>query len=540
MRRKKTNKISLKFIFFLLVILSVIVFYISQPSDNKKINKSKTFEEMLEYSNTNSTSKIKEQEDNRISEDYEKENKVRTSKQIQYIPQKQIEQANYTTANNYDRLLDSLSEYPAKSISSATNIVNKLLVYKGYPQNCLRVVSSDIDQSKSKTEGSYQVANFDFSSGNMYISSKMLYELDTKVLIAIIAHELDHFDKLVKVCKYMGLQQFKQLLEDNKIKNIDVSFWSRASMYANLKDFNGEYYQKALTRFITQNDLELTSSYSDFYRLSENIRNPLEISAYAESDYVYRHFNIPIEEGPMKILIKKFNDVDWGIYNTISQNPLIKEERIAIFDYFFLEAIITRFPDLQSIYNECRLQKNGDLTAFWYAFENNVRSFYQKGEMDKETYNKMLNILTITESKIRQGITDEEIATALKYKINTLFSNLVYPNALKNLEKTTINYLKYIKEKNINDAAQELKCILILINMENEITTTNPESKTSLYYINIPESLTKIYKVADKRQMFINIYNNPAFKSTLEQNQTEQKHLEKLLAQNKLDIRINN
>ena len=118
MRREKANKISLKFIFFLLVIFSVIVFYISQPSDNKKINKSKTFEEMLEYSNTSFTNKIKEKGNNRISEDYKKENKVKTLNQTQYIPQKQIEQANYTTTNNYDRLLDSLSEYPAKSIST--------------------------------------------------------------------------------------------------------------------------------------------------------------------------------------------------------------------------------------------------------------------------------------------------------------------------------------------------------------------------------------------------------------------------------------
>ncbi len=549
MRRKQANKISLKFIFFLLFIFSVIIFYISQPSNSKKLNKVKTFEEMLEYTNNNSSSKIestKRAEQNEISQNYKTEKSVEYPERKQNISTQEIITNNYDnytvqrTSNKYNDLLDSLSEYPVKSITSATNIVNKLLAYKGYPQNCLRVLSKDIDQSRSKTEGSYQVANFDFSSGNMYISEKMLYELDTKVLIAIIAHELDHFDKLVKVCKYMGLQQFRQLLEDNKIKNIDVSFWSRVSTYANTKDFNGEYYKDALTRFITQNDLELTSSYSDFYRLSENMRNPLEISAYAESDYVYEHFNIPIKDGPIKILTKEFNDVDWAIYNIISNNSIIAEERIAIFDYFFSEAILAQNPELQRTYYICQTERKGDLTAFWYSFENSVRSFYQKGTMDKATYNKMLTLLKITESKVKQGITNKEIATALKYKINTLFTNLVYPNALKNLEKTTINYLKYIKENNINDSEQELKCILILINIENKINTMNSANQASLYYIRIPESLRKIYKISDKRQMFINIYNNPAFKSTIEQNQTEEEHLEELLRRNKLDIRINN
>ena len=68
----------------------------------------------------------------------------------------------------------------------------------------------------------------------------------------------------------------------------------------------------------------------------------------------------------------------------------------------------------------------------------------------------------------------------------------------------------------------------------------NSANQASLYYIRIPESLRKIYKISDKRQMFINIYNNPAFKSTIQQNQTEEEHLEELLRRNKLDIRINN
>ncbi len=544
MRKKQENQISLKFIFFLLFVVLVIIFYISQPNNNKKINKTKTFEEMLEYSSASSYGYIKKENKEELENKKQNTNAQNNSKETKkiYINQEDsyIESSVPLSNKDYDKLLDMLSQYPAKSIDSARNIVNKLLVYKGYPENCIRVISSDIDQSRSKTEGNYQVANFNFNSGNMYISSKMLYELDTKVLIAILAHELDHFDKLAKVCKYLGVDQFEQLFEENNIKNIDKSFWHRVSaMATNEKDFNGKYYADALKRFITQNDLELTSSYSDFYRISENIRNPLEISAYEESDYVYKHFGIKIQDGPMKILTKTFNEVDWAIYNVISKDPIIKDERIAIFDYFFIEAILTKFPELYREYNICQNQKDGDMTYFWLVFENSVKSFYQKGQMDNDTYRKILSLLELTKAKVGQGITNKEIATALKYKINTLKSNLVYPNAIDNLEKTTISYLKYIKYKNIVDPEQELKCILTLINIENKITTISGNRNVSLYYINIPESLRKIYGITDKKQLFVYIYNNQSFRSKIKQNQTESDLLKELLEKNILDIRIN-
>ena len=538
MYNKKENHISIKFIFFLLVIFSIIIYYICQPSGNKNINKAKTFEEMLEYSNTTSYPTKKDIADKELKDSVE----IKNNRSTQPIPKVSQNKEDVVTTKNteedYNKILDIISQYPAKSIDSARNIVNRLLVYKGYPQNCIRVIPSDIDQSKSKTEGNYMVANFDFNTGNLYISSKMLYELDTKKLIAVLAHELDHFDKLAKICKYMGITEFEQLFKDNNIKYIDTSFWNKVATYANIENFNGKFYQKALTRFLTQNNLELTSSYSDFYRLSENMRNPLEISAYEESDYVYKYFNIEIKDGPMKILTKTFNDVDWAIYNTISKNEYVKDERIAIFDYFFLEAILKTFPDLRTEYNICQNQKNGDLTYFWLTFENSVKSFYQKGKMDNNTYLKMLNLLNTTEEEVKKGITDNEIATALKYKINTLSSNLVYPNALDNLKKTTISYLKYTKEKNIQDSEQELRSIITLINIENEIFTTSTNKNVSLYYIKIPEILTKIYGIKEKKKFLVYIYNNEAFKAQKNSNQTEQELLQELIEKNILNIRI--
>lgn len=538
MAKKKSEPISLKFIIFLLVSFLAIVFYISSPNEIKKPKKDKTFEEMLEYTN------IKQDNNREISAKIENQNKYNTEEEIDIPVQHSTVNAAETniqiknTDQDYYKLLDKLSEYPAKNLGTVNNIVNELLRFKGYPQNTVRVVSTDIDQSKAKTHGNYMVANFDFNTGNLLISSKMLYELDTKMLIAVLAHELDHFDKLAKVCKSMGINEFNKLFNDNNIKNIDTTFWANASSHANIKDFESETYKNALKRFITQNNLELSSSYSDFYRLSENMRNPLEISAYAESDKVYNHFNIPITEGPIKILTKKFNEVDWSIYNSISNNSLIKDERIAIFDYFFMKAILTKYPDYKHQFDICINQKNGDLTSFWLAFENNASSFYQKGKMDNETYQKMLSLLSQTDAEIKKGINNTEIANALKYKINTLNSNLVYPNAEKNLQKTIMNYLEFIQKENIVDEEEELKSILILICMENELYTNNRDKQISLYYIKMPEFLNRLYDIQHKKQKYLFIYNNKAFKSKLTEGKTEQALLTELINKNRLDLRI--
>ena len=70
----------------------------------------------------------------------------------------------------------------------------------------------------------------------------MLYQLDNKVLIAILAHELDHFDKLANICKSMGIDQFTKLFNDNNI-SVNSMFWQNAAAKANDSNFDSKLYQ---------------------------------------------------------------------------------------------------------------------------------------------------------------------------------------------------------------------------------------------------------------------------------------------------------
>ena len=77
-----------------------------------------------------------------------------------------------------------------------------------------------------------------------------------------------------------------------------------------------------------------------------------------------------------------------------------------------------------------------------------------------------------------------------------------------------------------------------MINIENEIFTTSTNKNVSLYYIKIPEILTKIYGIKEKKKFLVYIYNNEAFKAQKNSNQTEQELLQKLIEKNTLNIRI--
>ncbi len=538
MKNNQDKPIPISLVLFVITVSVLIFLYLKHPVDTK-LDKAKTFEEQLEFSNHEN------ERHNKAGSPNEKTSKViyvnNDLKIPQAVPTIEVQppvQSQTRGFLDYNHLLDELKNYQTKSESSVQIVVNKLLEFKGYPAGIVRVVATEIDQSKAKMQDNYMVANFDFSSGNLKISPKMLFELDNKMLIAILAHELDHFDKLANTCKSMGVVNFRQLFKDNGIP-IDENFWTRATLYAKDANFDANLYQDALKRFITQNDVERTSSYADFYRLSETMRNPLETSAYKESDFVYNYYGIKMTEGPIKRLTKKFNDVDWAIYNLTQKDKYIENERVALFDYFFSQAIINKLPQFKKEYENCIKYNDGDLTKFWLAYEKSMSSFYQKGTMSDETYNTIYSLLTETEEQTKKALSKQQIEQAIKFKINTLSSNLVYHSAEKNLRLFLIDYLKYIKANGIEDNPQELKSIIKLLCMDNKLYTSDKNKEISLHDLTIPSELKEIYGLGEsKKGKFLFIYNNPEFQRLKNENISEQQLLINLINQNRIDLRV--
>ncbi len=531
--RRNRNQISFLFLAIVGLVIIFLIYYIMLPSKN---GNKKTKETYLEY-NTISETAPNTPEYTKKTRYYTQETETEETEGNYEI--KPIQRSK--TA--YRSLLKELQEYPKYSENSIEQIVNKLLIYKGYRSNSIEVIFKDITKTTPTAQSSYPVAQFEFTKGDIVISKEMVYQEDIKTIIAIIAHELDHFEKIAMICKGMGSEEFFKFLEGNNIKEVNKGFWRDIEKQTDIVKEDITTYKEALKRYINQNKMELTSSYSDYYRLSEGMRNPLEISAYNVSDEVYKYYGIPIEEGPIRKISKAFNEVDWAIYEAIKSNKDIEGERIAIFDYCYAKAIIKLYSEYKDIYERCIREDKGDLTKFWLKFESTLKGLYGKGVMSNEEVNRIIKILNETKQIAKEGLSKEEIKNALYYKAELIKSNLVYPDAQKILRETGLNLLKYMKSEGIEDSEKELEAIITLINIENGINTKETK-EISLYYIKLPEEFNKIYKIANKHKRFHIIYDNESYKNKFKEAQetnpslTEQQYLIEMLEKNRLNVKI--
>lgn len=542
--KKKEQPISLRFLFIFTAFIIAFFVYATTPNDIKKIKQTKTFEEMLEYSNDSISNKIIEEEKIETSiipkqQTYYQSNQTVYTPLQNYVTEKK-KRINYKDDADFLELLDNLRKQPSMSTTSAEVIVKEILKYKGFPEYCVNVVIED-ENTKQKTQGSYVAAYFNISSGDLHVNKEVLYKTSIEQTVAIIAHELDHFEKNAQICKSMGTDAYAKLLTDNKTLGLNVAFWDNAQKYADISNFDAKQYKDALTRYLSQGSIDLTSSYSDLYRLAEHIRNPMELSAYEVSDFIFDYYGVPNEEGPLKKLVEKFNSLDWTIHNLIAKDSLLKDERIAFFDYFFIQAILSTYPQYKDKYNNCI--ESGNMTEFWLAFEKDHESFYNKNmQLDEKTYNSIFNLIIKTETIAKQGINNNIVCSALKFKTNTLLANIVFPNAIKFIKEAANDYLSFIKQNNIYSPKDELNTILTLICIENNITTKNQE-EISLYYIKLPKEIESLYGIKGKNRRYHFIYKNEAFQNLLKEkkaentNITDQQLLSDLLNNKKLNDR---
>lgn len=565
-RKEKQKPISVVFVVIFLIVVIGMLTYAFTPNEVKKIQSKKNFNEMLEYNHRY----MHQDQINQSQKDYTQAKKVISSENIQvrtkrvvssetgaksivqnqsvqtssYQPQNKINSAQQKK-EEYNSLLNDLRKYPSQSFDTIKIVVDKLLQNKGFYPGTIQILEAAETTKNVQIKGSYIAASFDFQSGAMLVDKNRLFSMKKEEVIAVLAHEIDHFEKLACICKSMGVSNFISKLQDSGLKNADYSFWSKVSENANTTGVDVEKYKEALFRYIDQNSIDLVSSYSDFYRMSENIRNPLEISAYEVSDYILNYYGLPFNEGSTYKLVSKFNEVDWAIYNAINSISSIRDERIAFFDYFFMKAVADSNYKYKNELENCLNNKNGDLSTFWLSFEQDNMSFYdKKRQVTPQTYSTMYSLLSKTKEYADEGINSQIIIDTLKYKVNTLRSNIVYPNAIKNIEKTINSYFEYKKQNNLNNAKQDLEFLLILLCIENQFYKENATNEISLYYIKIPERISKYEFIKDRKSLLKYIYNNEYFKQVFEEaklqnpSELEQNVLVQLLNDYRLDVRV--
>ena len=396
----------------------------------------------------------------------------------------------------------------------------------GYPKNILPLYVENISQTGSKTRSSFQMGEFNIQTGKLTFNKQALQRVDTPTLVAILAHELDHFDKALKVAKGVGVQKYVAVFPQRNPS--DAVFWNKNIQYANINNFDVQKYYNAIYRQANQLDMDLISSYADFFRFSEPLRNPLEVSGYAVSDKIYiYYYGKPQNRGDMEKISSMFNKIDIAIQQKAKSKPYLKNCVPALFDYYYRIAGLKLYPQFQQQYDYCNKNKKGDLTDFWLKFEGVISEFYKQGKMSADTTNRVYQLLSQTAQETSAQLTNAQINEIFKQKIMTMSSNLYSAKAKTYMTNLVNDYLTFLSQTGTKDSVGEFNVLIAAICADNGVFQDNKDKVMSINNLNI----RPLYKQK--------LYANSEFNSKSKQFKSNDELLVSLVKSSALRRRIN-
>ncbi len=362
----------------------------------------------------------------------------------------------YITKDELDALNKSLSIIDSAHENDIQKITSIFLEGMGYPSDLIKV--EYYTNNGANFEGDVQAGTFMPSNGKLSISQKFKDFADIRIVIGVVRHELDHFDKFAKLCKSIGVDNFQKIYGGN----IDREFWESASAYADTTGFDKNKYRKATAALNEYSDI--TSFYQVFVEKSNDVRNPFELTAYAFSDYVNSHYKIKDENDTnVKKVAKVFNQADWQIYRIASKNKYLTRSRSAIFDYYFLRAMMSYNPSLQSSYQNA--VKNGNITGFWEECEK-IADGLKNNVLSVDTTDKLIKILNTMNLAMNEEVTNKEINGILQLKYITLKDAArnrkfdQYKGNIAVLLGINVNdYLDFLENSNYDNGTMQLKLL---------------------------------------------------------------------------------
>lgn len=492
---------------------------------------------------------------------YAKQEESLFSKYYKKTQDQEIKTEKITT--NFDDLysvLDYLKTLSITNEKTPTIIVNSLLKYKKYPIDLIKVEKEIFSQTTLNNKINTTVAYFDIQSGVIKLNKDALKTIKTEELVAIIAHELEHFDIIAKLYKKYDVKNNSEInINGKKYKlPLNKAFWDNASEYANIKNFNPTKYIMAFIDYIKQNNIYTLSIYPYLNQISKHFNNELEIKAYNLSNNILNYYKINDQELAIKTLANEFKQINNKIKTNTNNFYELKNEEECLFDYILIQSLIEENQKFKEYYNESILYENGDMTNILKAVVEDNKNIFQNNTTP-QTYTKTINLLKKMQTKLSEKVSQETMLEAMDFKINTTLNNIFTENALNPLKDRILNYLNYIKRQKIERPEQELKYLITLICIENKIYTNNTNSFHS-FYSKVPNELYKIYQIEkltypikeeseelkkkkeqkNKFALYKKIYENQAFineKENRASNLSNSDLLKELTEENKINIK---
>ena len=375
--------------------------------------------------------------------------------------------------------VDYITQKEMKALNEALNIIDKnkiedpqkitevFLESMGYPKNIVEVKYFNPEGGRTNFANDTRMGTFNLSTGNLELNSILLNSnIQKGSMIAVLRHELDHFDKSAKICKAVGIDQYKTL---HPSETFNENFWKSAMYYADTTDFD---HKKFYNSILSQTDYyDPTSLYDTFTELTHGARSMLEVTAYAFSDYIEERYQIRNNKTSLKKLSEIFNELDWDIYYLSKQSKYLSRSRSAIFDYFYVQTMAKYNPEYKTAYQDAIV--NGDVSYLANLYR--MKSQELKTEkLDERKIEELGKIFYDMEVSMNKTLTNKEVNDILYLKYITLkycAKNLAQEGEIARyamiLDNNVDDYLEYLKIYGTGNDKLELDLLTSKLQLAN-------------------------------------------------------------------------
>lgn len=233
------------------------------------------------------------------------------------------------------KYLRQLLEIKGSESEKLLQIKNRMLTTMGYERPELVSIVKD-----NKITHTYA---FDYCSGRIYINEQKAQLINMEEKIALLRHELDHFDRGAQIVKSKGVDELESALRKYFKSNIhvDKNFWEQAKINANTDSFDAEKYLRLWKNPPAINPhIDYRTNFGQAKFMQLQCMGELEASAYSKERAVLKAFGVNSTVAP-DVYITQFN----RILDLMKKQKLSETESVNIFNNLYNISRLMKHPD---------------------------------------------------------------------------------------------------------------------------------------------------------------------------------------------------
>lgn len=254
------------------------------------------------------------------------------------------------------KIVNKIKNLQGDVLDRTTQIKNIFMKEMGYSEDTVKIVE--------KIAGNGE-AGFCPLQCNIAVDINVFSQKTNGEIAGIIRHELDHMDKQVKLCKFMGIEKYKEFVVerykgtpefiDFVNKSFNSDFYEKAMKNVNIDNFDFDLYYNALLEHYNPKLADF-SDYSVYFNYSKYRNNAFEKSAFSVQREVEKAFGINAKTND--IIEQVFPKLDRQLDECVKSYPCIKFDKSMIFDCFLEKAIIECDATVKTAYGKMLSNSN--------------------------------------------------------------------------------------------------------------------------------------------------------------------------------------